>query len=101
VTQPFEFLNLLAFHTAFTGFMGLQISLKLIIFRVLKLIHVHEVRMVFWTGRICIKPWTKSHFVPIRTAAMATSNNAIPSAQQAINFLNIIEKLKVIFNFHD
>jgi len=69
--------------------------LKLIIFDDKKYKTRQEVRMVFCTGRICIKPWTKSQFVPIRTAAMATSNNAIPSAQQAINFLNIIEKLKV------
>lgn len=29
---------------------------------------------------------------------MATSNNATPSPSQAVNFLNIIEKLKVIFS---
>jgi hypothetical protein len=59
-----------------------------------------EVRMVLWTGRACIKPWNNCHLRPIRTAAMANSDNVIPSPQQAINFLNIIEKLKVTLNFH-
>jgi hypothetical protein len=55
--------------------------------------------MVLWTGRACLKPWIISKSFPIRPAAMATSNNAIPSPQQAVNFLNIIEKLKVILHF--
>jgi hypothetical protein len=56
--------------------------------------------MVVRAGRACIKRWINSRFVvPIRTVAMATSKNAIPSPQQAINFLNIVEKLKVSYHF--